>query len=98
MFPVAAPTTKFKSIEIFTSYPSLSTLNLASKADRGGWVISLTNGGPFRRKLRYDRRSAGLFTPLRLDSTDRVDHRGADIAVAEEFLNRADVVSSSGSS
>jgi hypothetical protein len=32
----AAPTTKSKSIEIFTSYPNLSTLNLPAKADRGG--------------------------------------------------------------
>ena len=32
----AAPTMKSKSIEISTSYPNLSTLNLPAKADRGG--------------------------------------------------------------
>ena len=34
--PAAAPTMKSKSVEIFTSYPNLSTLNFSTKADRGG--------------------------------------------------------------
>jgi hypothetical protein len=74
----AAPTTKSKSIEIFTSYPNLSTLNWPAKADRHGGLSPLTNRRLFSARPSQSSRRIELRLRLGYGRNGKQYHRDQD--------------------